>query len=53
MKTQNKDRQSLLLFTRLPLLGKTKTRLVPHIGEEAANKVQGKRNVRNPVGIVL
>lgn len=39
MKRQNKDRQSLLLFTRLPILGKTKTRLVPHIGEEGALQV--------------
>ena len=29
---KGKDRQSLLLFTRLPILGKTKTRLVPRIG---------------------
>lgn len=33
------DQQSLLLFTRLPILGKTKTRLVPHIGEEGALQV--------------
>ena len=31
--------QSLILFTRLPILGKTKTRLVPHIGEEGALQV--------------
>ena len=36
---KHKDRQSLLLFTRLPILGKTKTRLVPHIGEEEALQV--------------
>ena len=35
----DKDQQSLLLFTRLPILGKTKTRLVPHIGEEGALQV--------------
>ena len=36
---KDKDQQSLLLFTRLPILGKTKTRLVPHIGEEGALQV--------------
>ena len=36
---KHKDQQSLLLFTRLPILGKTKTRLVPHIGEEGALQV--------------
>ena len=30
---------SLILFTRLPILGKTKTRLVPRIGEEGALQV--------------
>ena len=35
----DKDQQSLLLFTRLPILGKTKTRLVPHIGAEGALQV--------------
>lgn len=35
----DKDQQSLLLFTRLPILGKTKTRLVPHIGEEGALQI--------------
>ena len=40
MERQNdKDRQSLLLFTRLPILGKTKTRLVPRIGEEGALQI--------------
>ena len=39
IETQNKDRQSLLLFTRLPILGKTKTRLVPYIGEEGALQI--------------
>ena len=34
-----KTSQSLILFTRLPILGKTKTRLVPHIGEEGALQV--------------
>ena len=34
-----KSSQSLILFTRLPILGKTKTRLVPHIGEEGALQV--------------
>ena len=36
---KDKDQQSLLLFTRLPILGKTKTRLVPHIGEEGALQI--------------
>ena len=36
---KHKDQQSLLLFTRLPILGKTKTRLVPHIGEEGALQI--------------
>jgi len=35
----DKDQQSLLLFTRLPILGKTKTRLVPYIGEEGALQI--------------
>ena len=35
----DKDQQSLLLFTRLPILGKTKTRLVPHIGAEGALQI--------------
>ena len=34
-----KSSQSLILFTRLPILGKTKTRLVPHIGEEGALQI--------------
>ena len=34
-----KSSQSLILFTRLPILGKTKTRLVPHIGEVGALQV--------------
>ena len=38
-KEKDKDRQSLILFTRLPILGKTKTRLVPRIGEEGALQI--------------
>ena len=36
---KGKEQQSLLLFTRLPILGKTKTRLVPRIGEEGALQI--------------
>ena len=39
LRQSGKISQSLILFTRLPILGKTKTRLVPHIGEEGALQV--------------
>ena len=39
LRQSGKSSQSLILFTRLPILGKTKTRLVPHIGEEGALQV--------------
>ena len=33
-------KQQLIIFTRFPVPGKTKTRLIPHLGAEAAAELQ-------------
>ena len=37
-KKQN-SKQALILFTRLPIAGKTKTRLIPYLREEGAKEI--------------
>ena len=36
---KQKSKQALLLFTRLPIAGKTKTRLIPYLQEEGAKEI--------------
>ena len=36
---KQKSKQALLLFTRLPIAGKTKTRLIPYLKEEGAKEI--------------
>ena len=36
---KQKSKQALILFTRLPIAGKTKTRLIPYLQEEGAKEI--------------
>ena len=38
-KENKKSKQALILFTRLPIAGKTKTRLIPYLGEKGAKDI--------------